>query len=110
MDEKGEEGDEGDGWEERGETYSPGGEATRMIMAMMVDEIDEADGFRNCDGMSTKTERRTTKDDEKEEERRRSLPYDVSPIGPILISIWRTHSHDDNIIFHHSVEGGRPQT
>ena len=58
-----------------------------MIMAMMVDEIDEADGFRNCDGMSTKTERRTTKDDEKEEERRRNSPYDVSPIGPILISI-----------------------
>ena len=38
--------------------YSPGGEATRMIMAMMVDEIDEADGFRNCDGMHEHEDRK----------------------------------------------------
>jgi len=53
-----------------------------MIMAMMVDEIDEADGFRNCDDMSTKTERRTTKEDERKKNDEGTHLTMCRPSGP----------------------------
>ena len=42
------------------EAYSPGGEATRMTMVMIVDEIAEAYDLRNCDGRHDHDKKNTT--------------------------------------------------
>ena len=51
----------------------PEAEATRMTMVMIVDEIAEAYGFRNCDGRHEHEERKNNEEgrrkDKEEKER-----------------------------------------